>query len=144
MTYRKLFLVILTVSTLGLMGIWWLSSTTRCMMNFAVDTGSQGFTGELALDNGSFVFSYGGGRHSSYVNFLSHPRNPAFPELKPFGDFAFGKKAPSLLSGYMSSWTVVPVWFPYLLFVGSAYAFTRVMEGRSRSGAEKKLAGGSS
>lgn len=38
MTYRKLFLVILTISTLGLMGIWWLSSKASYMMNFAGDT----------------------------------------------------------------------------------------------------------
>ena len=143
MTYRRLFLWLFIGSTLLLAGVWWSSlRTTRSIStptyNPLCTLQAQLFHGNIGLfreniPHAGWLYDF----HSS-----SFRPNTTFDDTQPllFGilrwydatqDSPFG---PSRSIGILFR-----VWVPWLLFVGGAFAFCRVMERRSRGRKEKDL-----
>lgn len=143
MTYRKLFLIILTVSTLGLVVVWWLASACSSELIMAPKPGS--FRVDVFLENSSIGLQVYPRTLLSGLHFDSKPGiDPSDDAFERFGVFDFGSVenpvSPYGHTVYSVFFLAVPVWFPYLVIVGSAYLFTRIMEERSRKRQEKPLA----
>ncbi|RYD21122.1 MAG: hypothetical protein EOP88_12580 [Verrucomicrobiaceae bacterium] len=140
MTYRKLFLSLFAIVTLVFGTAWGLSLHTYYSAFFSSPAGS----GALDLNRGTIGIFYfpSVGSWSHTFQSITDEERIGGPEdgISPWGKFETGTFANG--SGKpRDHFVYFPVWLPYLLVVGSAYAFTRVMERRAAGLREKVLAG---
>lgn len=145
MSYRRLFHLLFTGSTLALAGLWWISRGQL----YAFDFSSRGthFTVGGSLYSATVGFSLdASGTGNNRVNYGTRPISE-FPDdlverygLK--GGFCLTRDIPACGgSGSGCSYHVgVPIWVLYLLFVGCAHVFVKRLEKRSTAIKEKALA----
>lgn len=140
MTYRKLFLSLVAIATLVFGAAWGLSLHTYYSAALSSPVGS----GALDLNRGTigiFHFPSTGSWSHTFQSITDEERIGGPGEgISPWGKFEAG----TFENGYgkpRDHYLHFPVWFPYLLVVGSAYAYTRVMERRAAGLREKVLAG---
>lgn len=142
MTYRKLFLFLFLTATLVLGAAWYLSLRTY----YSAFVSSP--AGACALDMnrggiGIFYFPSETSWSHTFQSITDEERIGGPDEgTSPWGEFGMGIMPNRMPGSAPDRYVKFPVWFPYLIIVGSAYALTRTMEGRSARQLEKTLAAG--
>lgn len=150
MTYRKLFLRLFTGSTVLLLVLWGVSlfysaTARRTPFRFTIIHGTleSGFTRTAPMSaNNDIVFieTFNGGFQALPDRGMAHPlgRWKAARE----GEHVLPKPSPTDPPDLVIDTLHVPLWVPWLLIVSCAFFFCRLMEKRSASGREKRLAEG--
>lgn len=146
MTYQKLFRQILTASTLVLLLVWGVSlfyraGIRRTPFRFAIVHGTleSAFTRqapETVNEDIIFTETLNGGLEKLPDRGMDHPLGRW--KAKREDETILGTSHPDLHVHTLH----VPLWLPWLLVVAGAFFFCRLMEKRSVSGMEKKLAEG--
>lgn len=141
MTYRKLFRLLLLGSTLVLGGVWWFSQKNHAEVSYRRPPAGHFYS--ISLDFCTIALSHDESNPfaNDWLDFEHWVYKSSWHELRDeyglTGRFGHGRNSLHRDSLWF------PLWFPYLLFVGSAFVFTRFMESRSSAGKEKELAAGS-
>lgn len=145
MTYRRLFHYLLVGSTILLAGLWWMSLRYYAGILWVPSSHRNGavvgtFTrASVAISHAPHLKSVSGITTAFYA--IPLPGGPIGETAGPLGRFHVGEGTPpGFTPGVRANVVEAPIWFPYLLFVGSAYAFTRFLEKRSGAAREKNLA----
>ncbi len=157
MTYRKLFVILSLAATLVLLAVWGLSlrtKTTTSLGPLVVET-IHGSLRLILLEELKCPFSpnrfYPG--WGILGHFARTPQPPA-PFRDSLGKWSYTRTERELElhrvhAGGMTIPTtilwrektlLIPLWAPWLLFIGSLFAFCRFMELRTGSGRERSLA----
>lgn len=139
MTYRRLFHYLLVGSTILLAGLWWMSLRNRSEFGFAA--GTSIYYG--ILDSATISLEYHPARWWVDRFGAEFSPNTANDGYRADG---FGIAGESDMGWFNSGfpgaipyWHLdIPIWVPYLLFMGSAHAFCRAMEKRSDAVKETK------
>ncbi|RYD21483.1 MAG: hypothetical protein EOP88_11190 [Verrucomicrobiaceae bacterium] len=169
MTWRKLFVRLLATSTLVLAVVWVGSQFIRPLLAYAPVSGShygiycwsgtvsirwisddllttESAAKEAPVDisvffsrmfwKGDFSFE----KHSA--DFMREREYPA--PYHPLGEFRVIRRPAAFHARTMlyepRCWFEFPVWLPWLVFIGSTFAFCRFMKKRAAGGREKALA----
>ncbi|RYD21114.1 MAG: hypothetical protein EOP88_12540 [Verrucomicrobiaceae bacterium] len=169
MTYRKLFLTFLTGSTLAVAALWTWSCWGHAQVGYAPWSRGGSYlaaiwSGTLILELDSpevrpteaeadavpFIrhfFRPGFSPHDwSFSWTSSSDLASRFYQYRRTGEFDMEKKFHSIVMGHSSLHHAAayrldfPLWVPWLVMVGSAFAVTRWMERRAEGVKEKKLA----
>ena len=147
MTYRRLFLWLFTGSTVVLLVIWGVSlfhSTTfrRSPFGFTIIHGTLEST-FLRMEPGSHVVLHetpDGGFRKLPDRGMDHPLG-RWKATRVGGHFS-NKHHPASPPDFSIRTLHVPLWGPWLVFVSCAFVLCKLMERRSASGREKRLAEG--
>ena len=147
MTYRRLFLWLLLGSTLVLGGAWWFTLKNYTGITWSKGPGSPVLFGNMRSGQVELRWLSQSTRSKIIKGWYFDHLPPwwSVDEVleHPLGKFYWsGKDEESPLGvPYRQYHLEFPIWVPWVLFVGGAFAACRWMERRSISGREKVLVG---
>lgn len=146
MTYQKLFRLLMFASILMLGAVWWQSGKTYFRAGYSPGPESHGISVTLYSRNVLFCHMPPGFPTTGLEYQTGPPGDVATSDEKgppgPLGSFHF-MQLPVVEPE--SFWNTIhevqfPIWVPWLLFVVIAFVFCKLMERRSATRKEKKLA----